>query len=213
MASDTSEWPVTVYIIRHGEKPDSKNNPPGLDRQGSPSAGSLIAQGWQRAAGLAVIFGGDPYTRSPFLQPDALIAPQYGKTTKDADERRPSETIEPLCELLNLIALDAGKPAVTIEHPSAIDDHKGAFDAITGSGVGTVLVAWEHTNIRGIAEALTKGAGAAIPEWPGTRFDLVWIFTLNDGKYMFSQLPQLLLASDLDSIVPVDDQPTPAPGP
>ena len=213
MPSDRSEWPVTVYIIRHGEKPDSKNNPPGLDRRGSPSADSLIARGWQRAAGLAVIFGGDPYKPSRFLQPDALFAPQYGKTTKDADERRPSETIEPLCDLLSLIALDAGKPAVTIEHPCAIDDHKGAFDAITGSGVGTVLVAWEHTNIPGIAEALTKGTGTAIPEWPGTRFDLVWIFTLTHGKYMFSQQPQLLLANDLDSIVPADAQPTPAPGP
>ena len=204
MPSDTSEWPVTVYIIRHGEKPDSKNNPPGLDSRGSPSADSLIAQGWQRAAGLAVIFGGDPYQPSRFLQPDALFAPQYGKTKKESDEHRPSETIEPLCDLLNLIALDAGKPAVTIEH---------AFDAITGSGVGTVLVAWEHTNIPGIAEALTKGTGTAIPEWPETRFDLVWIFTLTQGKYMFSQRPQLLLASDLDSIVPADAQPAPAPGP
>ena len=67
---------------------------------------------------------------------------------------------------------------------------------------GIALIAWQHENIPAIASAI-HGASGFPTKWPGTRFDIVWVFDLQaDGKsYSFSQVPQMLLAGDLASVI------------
>jgi hypothetical protein len=49
-------------------------------------------------------------------------------------------------------------------------------------------------------------SGTQIPAaWPGDRFDVLWSFTLQPGaspaEYVFSQIPQQLLAGDAATII------------
>ena len=62
---------------------------------------------------------------------------------------------------------------------------------------GTVLIAWQHENIAAIANAI-PGGGQAPQNWPGSRFDVVFVFTLDaaTGKYRFAQVMQRVLAGD-----------------
>lgn len=63
---------------------------------------------------------------------------------------------------------------------------------------GPVLIAWQHENIRTIANAIL-GNNSAPQNWPGGRFDVVFVFTLDpvNGTYSFAQVMQRLLAGDL----------------
>lgn len=65
----------------------------------------------------------------------------------------------------------------------------------------TVLICWDHERIPAIAAALPTAPGTQIPDWPDHRFDMIWSLTRQDtAEYEFSQLPQLLLAGDSDSL-------------
>jgi hypothetical protein len=67
---------------------------------------------------------------------------------------------------------------------------------------GLVLIAWQHEDIPAIANAILGKAGVVPPKWPGDRFDVVWVFDLQPvGGYSFSQVPQMLLADDLPSVI------------
>ena len=48
-----------------------------------------------------------------------------------------------------------------------------------------------------MGEAIS-GAGSVPAEWPGDRFDIVWVFDYDQrtGTYAFSQIPQNLLPGD-----------------
>jgi hypothetical protein len=70
----------------------------------------------------------------------------------------------------------------------------------------TVLIAWSHENLPRIASAL--GIGSLTPQqWPDERFDLVWVFDRTRGRKNFVQVPQLLLAGDRETLIPLADQP------
>jgi hypothetical protein len=59
----------TIYIICHGEKPESP--PPfGVDLDGNQNLHSLLPVGWERAGGLAGLF--DPFGGSVL---DGLLTP------------------------------------------------------------------------------------------------------------------------------------------
>jgi len=62
---------------------------------------------------------------------------------------------------------------------------------------GPVLIAWQHENISVIANFIL-GAQGAPKSWPGDRFDLIFVLTLNalDGRYSFAQVMQCVLAGD-----------------
>jgi hypothetical protein len=62
---------------------------------------------------------------------------------------------------------------------------------------GPVLIAWQHENIRVIANAIL-GDNRAPQNWPSGRFDGVFVFTLDpaNGTYSFAQVMQRLLAGD-----------------
>jgi hypothetical protein len=61
---------------------------------------------------------------------------------------------------------------------------------------GPTLLAWEHKGIADIVAHLGKVDPAPPGDWPGNRFDLVWVFTANGSGWRFQQVPQLLLAGD-----------------
>jgi hypothetical protein len=68
---------------------------------------------------------------------------------------------------------------------------------------GTVLICWQHKVAHLIANAILGNATVAPQQWPGDRFDLVWVFDLqSDGSYSFTQVPQLLLKGDSPDPIP-----------
>jgi len=60
---------------------------------------------------------------------------------------------------------------------------------------GIVLIAWEHKVLPSLIGHV-PGAPAVPAAWPDERFDMVWILERAEGRWSFSQRPQLLLAGD-----------------
>jgi hypothetical protein len=104
--------------------------------------------------------------------------------------QRPEETITPLSQLISL----------TVNSTFVKGQETQVAAAAVASG-GVVLIAWQHEAIPAIAAAVPGASGFPSP-WPGSRFDIVWVFDLqSDGTYSFSQVPQMLLAGDLPSVI------------
>ncbi|HTR86392.1 MAG TPA: histidine phosphatase family protein [Reyranella sp.] len=193
---------LKVMIVRHGEKPPVKHQPPfGTTVDGEQDWESLINPGWLRAGGLALLF--DP--RAGWALPAALATPAQLYASKprdsaDADSdgdkegsksKRPLETITPLSQRLgHAINLDFGK-----------GDEKQLVDAVLKQA-GPVLISWQHERIPDISNRLVGAnppAGGIPQKWPGKRFDLVWVFDApaSAGQpWTFTQVPQLILPGD-----------------
>jgi hypothetical protein len=182
---------IKIMIVRHAEKPAAAGAPFGIDGSGNQDAESLIVAGWQRAGALAVLFA----PSHGALQNPALATPEFlfaSSIAKHSSSERPQETITPLAAKLGLtINTDALKGQET-------DVAKAAMTC-----GGFALIAWEHENIPLIANAILGNSTTAPQSWPGTRFDLVWVFDLNraSASYVFSQVPQQLLAGDLPTVI------------
>ena len=194
-------------VIRHAEKPVSGIQ--GITAAGTASKESLIVLGWQRAGALAVLF--DPFNgthqNSGLATPNALYAaafrvpkkdattevPASNTKTDDSKSMRPVETIIPLSQRLQLVINENyGK------------DTLDAMVAEATNQTGTVLIAWQHQDIPTIAKQICP-TGNIPTKWPGDRFDIVWVFDLDEstGQYAFSQVPQNLLAGDLNTVIEV----------
>ena len=174
-----------IMIIRHAEKPDGANQ--GVTISGDDDKHDLIVQGWQRAGALACLFAP---TRGP-LQAPGLATPQFLFASNDSSQR-PKETLTPLALKLKLdINAEFGK------------DQLSELVKAAKAKAGTVLIAWQHEDIPAIGNAILGDTTTVPQKWPGTRFDLVWIFELDplSQKYKFSQVPQCLLAGDLNSVI------------
>lgn len=192
--SKTASTPK-IMVIRHAEKPTG--NIQAMKVDGSHDPESLIVQGWQRAGALTTLFApfNGPLQNPALATPTMIYASGYRKEgapkNGDSKSRRPVETVTPLSQRLGL----------TINESFGKDD-KGpedmVADAIQQSGV--VLIAWQHQEIAQIANAIL-GNTSAPQTWPGDRFDLVWVFDLNTttGQYALTQVPQNLLAGDLNT--------------
>lgn len=65
---------------------------------------------------------------------------------------------------------------------------------------GVALIAWQHEDIPHMANHILGNKTTAPQNWPGDRFDLIWVFDLDDKSktYSFKQVPQCLLAGDSD---------------
>jgi len=61
---------------------------------------------------------------------------------------------------------------------------------------GIVLIAWEHEDIPAIANLILGNSTTVPQQWPGQRFDIVWVFDRQGSGWSFSQVPQLLLSGD-----------------
>ena len=182
-----------IMIIRHAEKPPETPPPNGVDINGKKESDSLIVQGWQRAGALVVLFAP---ARGP-LQDSELAKPQfiYASSTSDPEGNRPEETITPLMEKLDLLA--------NFEHKNT-DVSGVAKSAMNCKGV--VLISWPHGKIPALARQIplsSKNKNPIPKKWPGARFDIVFVFDRDDsnGNYIFTQVPQLLLAGDSPQII------------
>jgi hypothetical protein len=201
--------PDIIYIIRHGEKPadppspdPSGASPPvgppfGVDFQGVQDQHSVLPRGWQRSGALTGLFapasGPPPYG----LQvPATLLSPTYGGPSKTA-EHRTYQTIEGLSDRLGV--------AIVSDFAEGQEPQLAA--SVVSQNSGAVLICWEHDHIPSLASSLPTVSGPAIPQqWPGDRFDVIWVFTLVPGSagpvYSFTQVPQQLLAGDTDTVIP-----------
>jgi hypothetical protein len=202
----TTVPPGTIYVIRHGEKPDLPNgnngqqqtDPPfGIDSQGVQNAHSLLPRGWQRSGALTALF--DPALGSlqaGLATPGTLLSPSYGSPDKTI-EHRTYQTIQGL----------AGRLGGQIGNPFAEGQEAQLAASLVSGYSGVVLICWEHDHIPALASALPTAPGTAIPQqWPGDRFDVIWAFTLVPGpaaaQYAFTQIPQQLLPGDTDTVIP-----------
>lgn len=182
---------IKIMIVRHAEKPADSGKPHGVDASGEKDDESLIVAGWQRAGALAVLFA----PSHGALQNPALVTPEFlfaSGVAKHSESERPQETITPL----------AAKLGLTI-NTQAIKGQEGQVAALAMACGGFALIAWEHQDIHLIANAI-MGNDTSVPQtWPGDRFDLVWVFDWNSGtkQYVFSQVPQQVLAGDLPTVI------------
>ena len=178
-----------IMIIRHAEKPAESGAPFWVDINGNQNPESLIPLGWQRAGALTVLFA----PTDGKLQNPGIATPQYlyaSGVAKHSNSQRPLETITPLSEKLGININSRYKKE---------DEADMIKDALGCDGI--VLIAWQHQDIPGIANLILGNSTTAPQTWPGDRFDVVWVFDLQNGAYVFSQIPQRLLAGDGDTVI------------
>jgi hypothetical protein len=179
-----------IMIIRHAEKPTTSGEPFGVTAEGDQDVESLTIKGWQRAGALACLFAP---TRGP-LQSAELVTPGFlfGSESKSGGgSERPVETITPL----------ASKLGLTPKTHKKSDTDKVATDAMACGGIA--LISWQHELIPSIANAIVGNTTTVPQQWPGARFDIVWVFDLDpsSGSYSFTQVAQLLLAGDSAQLI------------
>jgi hypothetical protein len=181
-------------LIRHAEKPTQAAS--GVKEDGTQSSHDLIVKGWQRAGALVCFFAPD---RGP-LQSPLIATPTFlfasapidgSSNTGESRSRRSEETLTPLAKKLGAqinLAFTKGQEKEVAQ----------AAQACTGP----VLIAWQHEKIYDIAEAI-PGGSIAPQNWPGDRFDIVFVLTLRHATnvYDFAQVPQSLLAGDLPTVL------------
>jgi hypothetical protein len=190
MSTPPAGPPRTIYLIRHGEKPDPHSPDPatGVEIDGEHNSHSLTPRGWQRSGALAILFTRPPRPGDSALTvPDRLICPDYGDRS-DAAIHRPHQT------LLGL----SGMTSQPIETPYHETHEAELAAAVLADNAQTVLICWEHGRIPAIAAAIPTTTPVPT-SWPDHRFDLIWQFTLADQAtrtYTFRQLPQNALRGD-----------------
>lgn len=148
----------TVYLIRHGEKPDDGGN-------------GLSAQGVQRAQCLRSVFGKDSKYNIGYIMAQTPkksmfdnkrpIVPDKCKsltiTATGGKRTRPYETVRPLADDLGL----------TVDTSCDRDDPKCVKKAVENyKGDGNILICWQHEALTDIVKKL--GADDA-PEYPSDR--------------------------------------------
>ena len=173
-----------VMIIRHAEKPTDSPPSHGVTAAGEHDPESLIVRGWQRAGALACLFAP---SRGPLQSPELAQPQLLYASDKRGGSQRPLETITPL----------AAKLGVEIDTAFKDGQEKDLVkDALARPGV--VLISWQHEAIPEIANRILDNQTTAPQKWPGSRFDLIWVFDRDSGSgiYHFTQVPQLLLAGD-----------------
>jgi broad specificity phosphatase PhoE len=158
----------TILLIRHAEKPDPQNR--GVNSDGSPEDKSLTVRGWQRAGALAAKFADVRF----------LFA-------SHSSSKRPRQTVEPLAAKLNIepnIVFGKGDEARLVETAKACD--------------GVVLICWQHEYMSAVANEILGDRTTAPQNWPENRFDMTWVFDIDQqsGSYKFRQQAQCLLRGD-----------------
>jgi hypothetical protein len=151
-----------VYIIRHGEK--------------TGTFGCLNDQGKARAKNLVNVFDG-----VHFEIPKGIFANWYHDPL---DCERANQTVTPLAGALGLdidITHGGGRPGI-----GPHGGNKGAAIAIKKQlqmAGGPILVAWEHMNIKTLAEDLGVDKNS-LPRWSGEDFDTVYVLEFDGSQQL-----------------------------
>ncbi|MFE6847423.1 hypothetical protein [Streptomyces sp. NPDC057686] len=166
-----------VMVIRHAEKPYAGDL--GEDEDGNENPGALAGRGRRRAEELHRLF--PPAGGSTLPRPTVVFA-AGGPAGAPA---RCRQTVEPL--------------AAALRTPLRGEFAVGAEAALARAALAArmpVLVCWEHTGIPRLIHSLGAHQVLGVPAvWPD-RYDLVWVFTRQQGRWSFRELPQHLLPGD-----------------
>jgi hypothetical protein len=192
---------LTIYFIRHAEKPNEQWPGPGLTEEGTIDAKSLVIRGWQRAGAWAALFGAG-LGRHEYHSPQAVFAAKPGDgPPNESASQRPVETVLPLVARLGL---KTGQFDTSIKQDQAMQ----LVEALKKLS-GAVLVCWEH-------KALVNDILPLIPQekhsppvptkWNDGRFDVVLRFdrAVGSTKFAFRELYPRLLSGDSDQ--PLDNE-------
>ncbi|HTZ65918.1 MAG TPA: hypothetical protein VMB83_00355 [Roseiarcus sp.] len=180
--------PAKIMIIRHAEKPVPEGAD-GVAPGGLPDPESLSEIGWRRAHALVGFFK-EP-SAEHIQTPDIIFA-----AAPEVGSKRPAETVTPLAETLWTEADVAQRFNTSIPKEKV---QRLARSLIAVDGVA--LVSWEHKLIPAVVAALPNPP-ATPTQWPGCRFDVVWILDARSGGWDFHQTPQMLLDGDQNSVIP-----------
>ena len=161
---------LTLFVIRHAEKPGESWPGPGYTAEGASDTESLVLRGWQRAGAWTALFGTD-LTKGDYAKPDAIYAATPGADPNQGPSSRPAETISALATRL----------ALTPNEGFGKGDEKHLMDAVLASK-GVALLCWEHKAI--ISDILPRipiSKGKPPTKWDGSRFDVVLRFDRAKG--------------------------------
>jgi hypothetical protein len=181
----TKQMPITkIMVIRHAEKPNDDGSVAGISPTGQPDPEALVVRGWQRAGALVRFIGPlhGAFTDKRLATPDVIFASAVAKHSKSW---RPQQTVLELASALQLkldLRFAKNDEARLVESAIAANRH--------------VLIAWEHEGIPDIANRILGSNTISPQKWPGSRFDVVWIFDRQGNGWTFAQVPQLLLSGD-----------------
>jgi hypothetical protein len=175
-----------IMVIRHAEKPSDDGAVQGVTKAGTRDSEELVVRGWQRSGALVRLFAprDGKFVDPRLAEPRTIFASTIGKKSKSL---RPQHTVEDLAHVLGL-KLDLRFP-------------KGGEGDLVKAALaadGPVLIAWEHEAIPDIGNHIVGNATTCPQNWPGERFDLVWVFDrrASGAGWAFAQVPQLLLHGD-----------------
>ncbi|MDE1150393.1 MAG: histidine phosphatase family protein [Azospirillaceae bacterium] len=181
---------LTLYIIRHAEKPGEAWPGPGLTDQGQADDESLVIRGWQRSGAWAALFGAG-LDSGDYAAPQAVYAATPGTALSQGPSKRPFETASALSARLGL----------TTDTTYGKGDEAALVQALLGLS-GVAVVFWEHKAIvEDIIPKLPVDHGTPPSHWPGDRYDVVLRFDRKDGdsQFHFKELYPCLLSGDSDT--------------
>jgi hypothetical protein len=189
-----SPSPLTVFIIRHAEKPGEIWPGPGLTAEGRTDDKSLVIRGWERAGAWAALFG-TPLGAGDFSRPSAIYAANPEADSLDETSQRPFQTVIPLSERLGITAITT----------YSVGQEAQLVSEILHS-LGVVLVCWEH---KAIVEKIAPGIAGEqqiedLPhKWDETRYDVVLRFDRisPDAPWSFCQLRPCLMSGDSEALL------------
>ena len=171
LSSVASATPNQVVIIRHAEKPVTGNN--------------VNQQGCERAFLLPDFFHLNP-TVNQFGSPVAF----YGaRPTAKGGSIRSLETIAPTASSYGMqiqASFDKTQPTQAAQAILSNPAYNGK----------TVVMAWEHGAIPGLAQAFGLTLTPTLQVWPDAVFDEAWVLDFTSGTPSIQIIPEDVLPGD-----------------
>jgi hypothetical protein len=175
-----------IMIVRHGEKPEKDEDIHGVDPEGEHDKNELSPKGWQRSGALVRFFHPlhGQFTHPALAKPDAVFA---AAPSGHVHSERSHHTVQGVAESLGL--------KVNLKHAKG-EEKKLIEDVMATHGV--VLIAWEHNAILDLAKFILGKEGSSPEKWPGSRFDLFWVFDQQPHQvgWKLTQVAQMVLPGD-----------------
>ncbi|KAL3428080.1 hypothetical protein PVAG01_01589 [Phlyctema vagabunda] len=147
----------TVYLIRHGEKPDDDGN--GLSAAGVARSQCLrTVFGKTSTYNISYVMAQTPKSSGSFLFPYLFI---INTRLLDGKRTRPLQTVQPVAQDLGLV----------VDTSCDRDDPDCVKKVVSTNPDKNILICWEHDALTDIVKELgDKNA----PKYPGDSFDIIW---------------------------------------